>query len=192
MKIAVGVSARHIHLTNEVYNNLFFDEIEKRNDLTQTGEYASLSVLTIKTDKGSIDNVRVLGPLRNYNQIEISKTDAIKLGINPPVRKSGDVLETPGITLIGPKGEVTLDNGVILAKRHIHMSSEFARKYNIKEDSPIKVRIDGVKGLYKGKLCEEIIAFSKVSDNFNLEMHIDTDEANAFLLKNGDEVEILV
>ena len=191
MKIPVGVSARHIHLTKESFIKLFGDiEIEKRNDLTQPGEFATTHTVTIKTEKSEIANVRFLGPLRKYNQVEISKTDAVKLGLNPPVRRSGDVEETPGITLIGPNGELVLEKGVIIAERHIHMTREMAENFGIKDKYPVAVTINGTKGMYKDKLSERVIAFVKVMDTAYLEMHIDTDDANAFLLNSKDEVDV--
>jgi len=184
MKIPVGISNRHVHLKEEIYNLLFDEEMTKRNDLNQPDEYATNQVLTIKTAKNKIDNVRILGPLRDYNQVEISKTDAYLLGINPPVRRSGDLVSTPSITLIGPKGEVELNNAVIIAERHIHMTNAFALENDFYDDENINVRVFGEKpGIIEAKI--------KTGDEAYLELHLDTDDANAFLLKNGDEVEIL-
>lgn len=185
MKLNVGVSARHIHLTEEVYNQLFGDnEIEKRNDLNQKGEFASLVSVSLKGEKGSIENVRVLGPFRNYNQIEISKTDAHKLGVNPPVRASGDLADSSPITLVGPNGEVYLEKGLIIAERHVHMTEEQARELGLQNKQKVLVQIDGEK-------AGTIEAYVKISANAFFEIHLDTDDANAFLLKNGDEVKLL-
>lgn len=181
MKVTVGVSNRHIHLKQEDLDILFGCELTKRNDLNQPNQFASNEVLTIKTDKDEIKNVRVLGPVRNYTQIEISKTDAYKLGINPPVRTSGDLENSEEITLIGPNGSIKT-NGCIIADRHIHMTKTDKEKYNL--SSAVKVKIDGEK---KGIIEVNI----KTSDEAFFELHLDTDDANAFLLKNGDEVEII-
>lgn len=191
MKIKVGVSARHAHLTKETYFKLFGHEnISKKNDLNQIGEFASNETLIIKTEKNMIEKVRVLGPFRDYDQVEISRTDAINLGINPPVRRSGNIDNTPGITLIGSLGTIILGKGVIIAERHIHMSEEMALKYNLQNNSLIKVIISGTKGILKDEVKEIIYAFLKISANAYLELHIDTDDANALALQNGDEVEI--
>lgn len=184
MKIPVGISNRHIHLKEETYKLLFDEEMTKRNDLNQPDEYATNQVLTIKTTKNKIDNVRILGPFRDYDQVEISKTDAYSLGINPPVRKSGDTENSPSITLVGPKGEVEITNGVIIAERHIHMTDDFASQNNFVNNQNVYLKIDSEKpGIIEVKVKTSDIAF--------LELHLDTDDANAFLLKNGDEVEII-
>ena len=184
MKIPVGISNRHIHLEKEIYDLLFDEEMTKRNDLNQPGEFASNQVLTIKTDKSKIDNVRILGPFRDYNQVEISKTDAYLLGINPPVRKSGETENSSSITLVSSKGEVSLDNAVIIAERHIHMTNDFANQNNFFNNQKLYIKIDGEKpGIIEVKV--------KTSDMAFLELHLDTDDANAFLLKNNDEVEIV-
>ncbi len=184
MKIPVGVSNRHIHLQKEIYEKLFDEELTKRNDLNQPDEFASNQVLTIKTPKDQIENVRILGPLRDYNQVEISKADAYLLGLNPPVRKSGDLLDSECITLIGPKGEIYLGNCVIISERHVHMTDDFAKENNFFNEEVVNIKINGVKpGIIEAKI--------KISDIAFLEVHLDTDDANAFLLKNGDEVELL-
>lgn len=190
MRITIGVSARHVHLTKETYDKLFNEELTKRIDLNQTGEFASNQLVTIKTSKNEFKNVRILGPFRNYDQVEISKTDAFALGLNPPVRRSGNVLDTPGITLVGPNGEVELSNGVIIAERHIHMTDEQAKELNIIDGDAVKVTINGTKGMFKDMYQESIIAFAKVTKEAYLEMHVDTDDANAFCLSNNDMVEI--
>ena len=111
MKISIGVSNRHVHLTKEHLNILFGEGygLEKKNDLTQPGQFASTALVTIKTEKSEISNVRVLGPVRPYTQVEISKTDAYKLGLNPPVRNSGDLKDSAPITIVGPNGSVNVE-----------------------------------------------------------------------------------
>lgn len=187
MKVSIGVSNRHVHLTEEHLKILFGDnfKLEKKNDLNQPGQYASTSTLKIKTDKSEIDNVRVLGPVRNYTQVEISKTDAYKLGINPPVRNSGDVKESSPITLTGPNGTLDLDEGCIIATRHIHLTNEHIKLYGLEGKEKVNVRIYGEKG---GIITN---VYLKVSDEAYFELHLDTDDANAHLIKNGDIGEIL-
>ena len=128
MKVTVGVSNHHVHLKQSDLDILFGCELTKKSDLKQPGQFASFEVVTIKTDKSEINNVRVLGPVRNYTQIEISKTDAYKLGLNPPVRSSGNLDNSEIVTLIGPNGSIKTD-GCIIADRHIHITYEDKEKY---------------------------------------------------------------
>ena len=181
MKVKVGISNRHVHLKEEHINILFGESLIKIKDLSQPNNFISNNFLTIKTEKSSIDNVRVVGPSRDYTQVEISKTDAYKLGINPPVRTSGDILNSETVTLIGPKGSITTD-GCIIADRHIHITNEDKLKYKLKDK--VYVKIDGVK---KGIIEVNL----KVSDDAFFELHLDTDDANAFLLNNDDELDIV-
>ena len=187
MKVMINVSNRHVHLCKKDLETLFGKnfELEKKKDLIQPGEFASEQTLTIKTEKSEIENVRVLGPIRNYTQVEISKTDAFKLGINPPVRDSGDLKESEKITLIGPKGTVNLEEGCILAARHIHLTPEDVKNFGLEGKKQVNVKVDGERGalLYNVHL--------KISENYKFEMHIDTDEANALLLKSGTMGEII-
>lgn len=187
MKISIGVSNRHVHLTKEHLEILFGEnfELEKKNDLTQPGQYASTSLVTIKTEKSEIDKVRVLGPVRPYSQVEISKTDAYKLGLNPPVRNSGDLKGSSPITIIGPNGRVDLEEGCIIPTRHIHILSSQVSLYGLEGKDMVDVKIDGEKG---GILTNVYI---KPSDEAFFELHLDTDDANAHLIKNGDIGEIL-
>ena len=187
MEIKVGVSNRHIHLNKEDLTYLFGDiDLEKRNDLSQTGEFASTLTLTIKTDKGELENVRILGPIRLYTQIEISKTDAYKLGINPPVRSSGETYKSAPITLVGPNGELKLDEGCIIANRHIHLTKQDREKYNLENVDKVKVLVEGEKG----GLLDNV--YLKENESYVFEFHIDTDDANANLLKTGDSVKIII
>lgn len=182
--INARISNRHVHLTEDLYNMLFDEALQKRNDLNQVGQFASMQTLTIKNGDKIIENVRVLGPFRNYNQIEISKKDARTLGLNPPVRRSGDLIKTPSITLVTKKGEVITD-GVIIANRHVHMNYEDAVKYGVKDKQIVKIKIDGDKS---GVVDAEI----KVSDDGYYELHLDTDDANAFLLNDNDIVTMII
>ena len=148
MEIKVGVSNRHIHLCKEDLEKLFGDnyELVKLKDLTQPGQFACNEVVTIKTEKNEIEKVRVVGPVRNYTQVEISKTDAYILGINPPIRDSGDLKNSSGITVIGPKGSIDLKEGCIIPNRHIHVTKEDIKKYNLDESKLYDVIIKGEKG----------------------------------------------
>ena len=128
--------------------------------------------------------MRILGPFRSYNQVEISKSDAFKLGLNPPVRTSGDLINSETITLINNDKSVTLDNACIIANRHIHISALKAEELNLKNGELVQVKINGEKSGI-------VDAYIKITDNGYFEMHIDRDDANAFLLNNNDEVEIL-
>lgn len=186
--IVVGVSNRHVHLSKEDIEILFGKgyELKPVKDLGQPGQYAADEKVIIVGPKGAIEQVRVLGPARNNTQIEISKTDAFKLGLNPPVRDSGDIENTPGIVIVGPKGTVIKDKGVILAKRHIHMHPKDAQHYGVKDKDIVKVvcEKEGRRLIFDDVLV-------RVSEKFALEFHVDTDEANAALLKNGDLVWII-
>lgn len=182
MKVKVGVSNHHVHLTEEDLSILFNDKLTKNKDINQPGQFSSNEVVTLKTDKNKIENVRILGPTRDYTQVEISKTDAYKLGLNPPVRDSNDLIGSEKITIVGPKGEIT-KNCCIIAKRHIHITKEQKKLYNL--GSFVNVKINSIRG----GVMENV--YVKVSEKAYFEMHIDTDEANAFFLKSGDEVEII-
>lgn len=187
MNIKIGVSNRHVHLKKEDLEILFGSgyKLHPQKNLSQPGEFASEEKLTLKTEKGIIDNVRVLGPVRNYTQVEIAKTDAFKLGLNPPVRESGDLADSEKITLVGPKGEVTINEGCIIASRHIHITHADREAMDLLDVDKVSVRISGIKG----GIMENVSL--KESDNYVLEMHIDTDDANAHLIKQGDIAEII-
>lgn len=182
-KIKVGVSNHHVHLNKETYNQLFEEEIEIDRNLHQIGEFAAKQFVSLKTEKGVIERVRVVGPLRNYNQVEISNSDAYRLGLNPPVRKSGDIKNSENITIIGPKGEVFLESVCILAERHVHLNVKEQKELNVKDEQEVKIIVDGPRSAI-------LSARFKVSENGYQELHLDLDEANALLLKEGDEVTI--
>lgn len=187
MNIKIGVSNHHVHLKKEDLENLFGSnyELQPQKELSQPGEFASQEKITLKTEKGTIENVRILGPIRSYTQVEISKTDAFKLGLNPPVRESGDLSGSEAITLVGPKGEVSINEGCIIASRHIHITHADRVKMNLLDVDKVSVRINGIKG----GIMENVTL--KESDNYVLEMHIDTDDANAHLINQGDIGEII-
>lgn len=184
-KTKIGISNRHVHITKEIYEQLFDTPLEKDRNINQIGEFASTSFITIKTPTNKIENVRIVGPFRDYVQVEISATDAYYLKINPPVRKSGDLKDSETITLIGPKKEIEIKNSCIIAQRHIHVNTQDAKKLKVEDDQKVQVKI-------KGDRSGIIDAFIKISDNGYFEMHVDRDEANAFLLKNNDEVTIII
>jgi len=183
-KINARVSNRHVHLTKETYEKLFDEEIIKKYNLNQVGEFASEQVLIIRIGDKKIENVRVCGPFRKYNQIEISKRDARFLEVNPPVRRSGDIDDSLNIILETEKGSVET-NGLVIANRHIHMNYEDASKYGVKDKQIVKIKIANDKS---GIIDAEI----KITDNGYYEFHIDTDDANAFLIEDNDEVEMII
>lgn len=179
----IAISNRHIHLTKEIYEELFDEPLSMKKPISQIGEFASNQTLTIKGPKGIIENVRVMGPHRNYNQVEVSRSDAYILGINPPVRESGDLEDSESLTLVTVKKEITLENICIQAERHVHMNEKMAEELDLKNDDLVKLIINNDKG-------GEMEAFIKIKSNGFFEIHIDRDDANAFMLNSGDEVEI--
>ena len=134
MKIKVGVSNRHIHLTEDAYRLLFEKNLTKKNDLSQPGQFSSEEVLTIEANGKKIDNVRIVGPFRKYNQVEISRRDARFLDINPPVRKSGDLKDACDIIISNERGRYKLKDCCIIANRHIHISNSYAKELRLKDN----------------------------------------------------------
>lgn len=187
MEINIGISNRHVHLTKEHVATLFGEgyELTKKNDLSQTGQYACNEVVTIKTEKNEISRVRVLGPVRSYTQVEISKTDSFVLGLNPPVTESGDIKDSEKITIVGPQGEISLDEGCIIATRHIHASPEDVKSLGLEGIEYVDVQIPGLKG---GILHHVSI---KVDPSYTLELHLDTDDGNAHLITKTTKATIL-
>lgn len=180
--VPIGVSARHIHLSREHIDILFGAgyELTELKPLSQPGQYAAEETVAVIGPKGKFDKVRILGPARGETQLEISRTDTYTLGIPAPVRLSGDIEGTPGVKIVGPKGEVTVDKGVIVAARHIHLHTEDAKRMNIQDKQIVSVKTEGERGVtFANVVC-------RVSDSFQLDMHIDTDEANAAGVKTGD------
>jgi acetate kinase len=177
----VEISAHHIHLTLEHVEALFGKghQLTKHADLSQPGQYACKEQLTIVGPKGRVERVRILGPARKYTQVEIAMTEQFKLGIHPPIRESGDIANTPGCTLESATGSVQIDNGVICALRHVHMSPEDALRYGVRDKSFVRVRIAGDRELIFGDVLV------RVDPSFKLAMHIDTDEGNAANVKTG-------
>lgn len=186
--VPIGVSNRHVHLSREDMDALFGvgSELTHRNDLGQPGQYAAEETVSIKGPKNKIDRVRVLGPLRAQTQIEISVADGFTLGVRPPIRESGKLQGTPGLEIIGPKGSIRADHGVIAALRHIHMHTSDAERLGLHDKQILDVEIEGVRGA----VLKNVLL--RVSDQYALEMHVDVDEANAMGLKNGDSVYIVM
>jgi acetate kinase len=175
-RIPVAVSARHAHLTLPTIDALFGSgyQLTKRMDLSQHGQYAANETIALIGPRGRIDKVRVMGPPRKEDQIEISRTDEFVLGIDAPVRLSGDLANTPGITLEGPNGQLTIARGVICARRHIHMNPGDAARFGVQDRQSVDVRIDS-----DGRDLTFSDVIVRVSPDFELEMHVDTDEGNA-------------
>ena len=180
-KIKVQISNRHVHLTKETYEKLFDEPLTKKKDLNQIGQFAANQTVDILTDKFEFNNVRIVGPFRKYNQVEVSNNDARKLGIKPPVRTSGDLSGGETITIRTPKNTVKLEESCIIANRHVHFNTTEAAKYKVTNQDRLKIHILGEK---RGT----IEAYAKVSDDGYYELHLDTDDANAFLLNSDDEV----
>ena len=182
--IPIAVSARHIHLDKDTFAELFGEdaELEHYKDLSQPGQFAATQKLNLVGPRNRIDGVRILGPLRSKNQVEVSRTDEFVLGVDAPVRDSGRVKDSAPITLEGPKGTVHLEEGLICARRHIHMHTDDAKRFGVKHNDEVEVAIvGGPRDLVFGDVL------IRVSPGYALEMHIDTDEANAAeLSKNSD------
>ena len=186
--VPVGVSNRHIHLTREHVEILFGKgyELTKIKDLSQPGQYACKEQLTIVgPSMRAIEGVRVLGPERKASQVEISRTDSFTLKVKPPVRESGDIKGSAPVTIIGPKGIVTLSEGCIIANRHIHMSLDEAARYNVVDGEYVDVLLCGER---KSMFYDVQIRAHK---DFRLEMHIDTDDANAAGVGNGFKAKLI-
>lgn len=186
-EVPIGVSARHIHLTEEHVELLFGKgyTLTEMKPLSQPGQYAANETVAAVGPKGMFAKVRILGPTRKRTQLEVSRTDAFALGVNPPVRESGDIAGSAGITLQGPAGEVRIEEGVIVAARHIHFHTSDAERFGIADKQSLRVRFSGERGV----VFENVLA--RVSEQYALDMHIDTDEANAAGVKNGDTAEII-
>lgn len=187
-QVPIGVSARHIHLCKDHINLLFGAgyELKVLKDLSQPGQYAAEETVAVIGPKGRFDKVRILGPARGKSQLEVSRTDAFGLGLNPPVRESGNIADTPGIKVVGPAGEVDLAEGVIVAARHIHFHTDDAARWGIADKQRLTVRVNGERPL----IFEDVVA--RISDQFALDMHIDTDEANAAGVKTGEHAELIL
>lgn len=186
--VPVGISNRHIHLSREHIDILFGKDyhLSPLKDLSQPGQYACKEQLTIVGPSlRPIEKVRVLGPERPESQVEISRTDSYVLKVKPPVRESGKIAGSAPVTIIGPKGIVTLKEGCIIANRHIHMSLEDGARFGVKDNDYVTVDVQSER---RTRFYDVQV---RVSDKFRLEMHLDTDDANAAAIKNGDRVSIV-
>lgn len=184
----VGLSNKHVHLTEEHIDILFGKnhELTPIKDLSQPGQFACDEKVDLVGPKRTIKGVRILGPARKESQVEISFSDAFTLGLKDvPVRDSGNLEGTPGIKLIGPCGEVELKRGVIVAARHVHLHTSDAEKYGLKDKDIVKVKVGGQRAL----IFENVLI--RVSDKYALDMHVDVEEGNAAGLANGDMVEVI-
>lgn len=185
--VPIGVSARHVHLTQADVETLFGEgyQLTKKKEL-MGGQFASNELVTIVGLKlRAIENVRILGPVRSGSQVEISATDAIKLGVKAPIRESGNTKGSAPIAVVGPKGAIYLNEGCIIAKRHIHMNPADASAAGVHDGDTVSVKADNERGTVFNHVQ------IRVHDSFTLEMHIDTDEANAAKIATGQTVSII-
>jgi putative phosphotransacetylase len=186
--IPLGVSNHHTHLTEETFKRLFGQDAkpEVYRELYQEGEYAAEQTITIAGPKQrAIQNVRLLGPLRSYDQVELSLTDAIVLGIKPPVVNSGNLSKAAPLTLIGPAGSVYLEHCAIIASRHIHMSPEDAQRFSVQDGDFCKIGVSGIKST----IFEKVLI--RVKEGWKLQAHLDTDDANAANVRCSIKVKFL-
>lgn len=186
-KTPVGVSVRHIHLSREDMDKLFGRDyfLTPKRPLSQPGQFAAEECLDIIGPKGTLKNVRILGPVRKATQIELSQTDCHVLGISAPVRPSGKIDGTPGVTLRSARREIIVPQGAIIAERHLHMSPAEAEAHGLANGDVVSIRIEGVKpGIWRNVVIRS-------DSGCALDLHIDTDDANAFALKQGQLVTVL-
>jgi len=187
-KIPVGISGRHLHLTKEHLETLFGPgyKLTVMKELTQPGQYAAEEKVDVISPDGKLlAGVRILGPVRPASQVEISKSDALRFKFVAPVRSSGDVEGSGAATLVGPKGQVKIEEGVIIADRHIHFSPEEAIQFGVVDRQVVSLKIGGIKaGILDNVLC-------RVHPQFRLDCHLDTDDGSAFMLNTGDMVELV-
>ena len=188
-RIPIAVSARHAHLSQPTLDRVFGPgyRLQPRTWLSQTGQFAAQETVTLIGPAGRIQNVRTMGPPRSRDQIELSRTDELTLGIAAPVRISGDLDGTPGVGIEGPAGSVSLSSGVIGARRHIHMNPHDAERLGLKDGQTVQVKVDSNdRDLVFGDVTV------RIAPDFRLELHLDTDEANAAGIRNGDSGELLL
>ena len=184
--VELEASGRHVHVTKEQALTLFGHSLTPKRELSQPGQYLANERVKVVGPKGEFDNVAVLGPERKEGQVEISRTDGRTLGIDAPVRLSGKVENTPGVTLMGPCGQVHLQQGVIVAQRHIHMTPEDAKRMGVQDKQVVRLQT------YTGRpvVFDEVVV--RVSPDFQTYVHLDYDEANACGFQNGDLGRILL
>lgn len=187
-KVLVETSARHVHVSKEDLAVLFGEgyELTKKKDLSQPGQYACEERVQVIGTKGSFPGVSILGPVRNATQVEISASDARSIGVTAPVRESGDIKDSGACKIVGPKGEVEISEGVIVAKRHIHMTTADAEEFGLSDKQVVSVKIESPE---RSLTFGDVVV--RVNDSFALAMHIDTDEANAVLAGGNAMGEII-
>ncbi|MBZ9686589.1 phosphate propanoyltransferase [Clostridium estertheticum] len=185
--VPVGLSNRHIHLSKEHLELLFGEgyELKKSKDLSQPGQYAAEEKVDVVGTKGTFKGIRILGPVRKETQVEISLADGFVLGVNPPISNSGNLIDSPGVKVVGPKGEIIIEKGVIAAARHIHMHTSDAENFGVVDKEVVSVKVEGKRGL----VFDNVLI--RVNKEYALEMHVDIEEGNAAGLKNGLMVELL-
>ncbi len=186
-KFLIEVSARHVHLNSDAVNVLFGKDynLKAKRNLSQKGQYLCEEKVTVIGPKAKFDGVSVVGPVRKNSQVELSKTDARKVGIDAPIRESGDLKGSGSCKIVGPKGEVNLEEGVIVAKRHLHADNKDAELLNVKDGDIVCVNICSKD---RSAILKDVVV--RVSDNFTLSMHIDVDESNAINF-SGEKGEII-
>jgi acetate kinase len=189
LRIPIAVSARHAHLSQPTVDRLFGEgyQLRPRAPLSQTGQYAACETIALIGPRGRIDDVRVLGPPRPSDQVEISRSDEYTLGVDAPVRISGDLSDTPGVTLEGPRGRVSIGSGLICALRHVHMNPADAARLGVHDRQRVAVRIDS-----EGRDLTFGDVTVRIAPDFRLELHLDTDEANAARVKSGDTGQLVL
>ena len=188
LDIPAGVSVKHCHLTKEHFKILFGASAEPKRvkDIKQPGFYAAEEMIDVQGPKGVLKKIRLVAPYRDHTQIEIAVSDAMAIGLKPPVRESGAVKGSAGAILIGPAGKVEIKEGVIIAQRHLHFSPSEAKSLGIASGEVVRVRAGANGG--RSTVFEDVVV--RVSDKYSLEFHVDTDEANAAGIKTGDFVHI--
>lgn len=183
VRIPVAISARHVHLTRASVDTLFGVgyPLHVHTQLSQPGQFAAEETVTLAGPGGQLAHVRIVGPERSENQVELARTDEVELGLDGPLRASGDLGHTPGLRIIGPRGHIDLPGGVILAQRHIHMSPADAQCLGLRDHDVVQVALEGT-----GRALTFGDVVVRVSPEYRLEMHLDTDEGNAAGLHRGD------
>ncbi|MDR0889026.1 MAG: phosphate propanoyltransferase [Oscillospiraceae bacterium] len=187
MFVPVATSARHVHLCREDVQKLFGAgyALQVFRPLNQPGQYACVEQVDIRGPKGTLEKVRVLGPARKATQVEVALTDSFKLGIQVPVRMSGETAGTPGCTLVGPAGEAAISEGVIAAARHLHLSAQQAAQFGLRDKQVVRLQAQGARAV----VFENVVVRS--GDGHDMEVHIDTDEANAIAMIGQPMMEVI-
>ncbi|MBI4093245.1 MAG: phosphate propanoyltransferase [Candidatus Kerfeldbacteria bacterium] len=188
ISVVVEVSNRHVHLSQPEFQALFGPDVSlhQLRLISQTPQFAAVETITLQGPKGTIENVRVVGPLRSDTQVELALNDARCLGINPPLRNSGELSGSAGVTLIGPRGTVVLHQGAIIQRRHIHATADDCQRYGLQPDSMVRVRLPGDRGLIFDKVL------IKTHPSYTWRLHIDTDEAKAAGIVGNVVGEVLI